>query len=320
MLIKRPRRNRKTAAIRSLLAETVLLPSDFVLPVFVTSEQEKKGIANMPGVFAWPIEKLLKEVEGWHSKGILAIALFPIIPHEYKDTNATYALSEKGLIPQAIQKLKKELPSLCVITDIALDPFTSHGHDGILNEQKEVLNDQTVSILSQMALLHAQFGADLVAPSDMMDGRIRSIRNMLDDNFFHQVGILAYTAKYASCLYSPFRNAVGSHLQHGDKKSYQMNPANSREAIRQALLDEEQGADILMVKPALYYLDIITKIKAALTLPICAYHVSGEYAIIMAAEEKGILQAKEVFQETMLCIKRAGADFIFSYAVPLLFP
>jgi porphobilinogen synthase len=320
MLIKRPRRNRKTLAIRSLLAETTLLPSDFVLPVFITAEQEKKSLVNMPGVFAWPIEKLLKEAEIWHAKGILAIALFPIIPHEYKDINATYALSEKGLILQALQKLKKEIPSLCVITDIALDPFTSHGHDGILNEQKEVVNDKTVSILTQMALLHAQFGADLVAPSDMMDGRIRAIRNVLDDHLFHQVGILAYTAKYASCLYSPFRDAVGSRLQHGDKKSYQMNPANSREAIRQALLDEEQGADILMVKPALYYLDIITKMKEKITLPICAYHVSGEYAMIMAAEEKGILQAKETFQEAMLSIKRAGADFIFSYAVPLLFP
>lgn len=320
MLIKRPRRNRKTVAIRSLLAETVLLPGDFVLPIFVTTEKEKKNIVNMPGVFAWPIEKLIREAEFWHAKGILAIALFPTIPHEYKDLNATYALSEKGLIPQALRKLKKEIPSLCVITDIALDPFTSHGHDGILNEQKEILNDKTVSILSQMALLHAQFGADLVAPSDMMDGRIKAIRTILDNHSFDQVGILAYTAKYASCLYSPFRNAVGSHLQHGDKKSYQMNPANSREAIRQALLDEEQGADILMVKPALYYLDIITKMKAELSLPICAYHVSGEYAMIMAAEEKGILQAKETFQEAMLGIKRAGADFIFSYAVPLLFP
>lgn len=320
MLIKRPHRNRKTAAIRALLAETVLLPSDFVLPIFVTTEKEKKNIVNMPGVFAWPLEELPKEVETWHAKGILGIALFPSIPYEYKDLNATYALSEKGLIPQALQKLKKEIPSLCIITDIALDPFTSHGHDGILNEQNQILNDKTVSILSQMALLHAQFGADLVAPSDMMDGRIRAIRTVLDNHFFHQVGILSYTAKYASCLYSPFRDALGSHLQHGDKKSYQMNPANAREAIRQALLDEEQGADILMVKPTLYYLDIIAKMRAALSLPICAYHVSGEYAMIMAAEEKGILQAKEVFQEAMLSIKRAGADFIFSYAVPLLFP
>ena len=320
MLIKRPRRNRKTEALRSLLAENVLLPSDFVLPFFVTLEQEKKSIAHMPGVFAWPIQELIKEAEFWHAKGILSIALFPIIPREQKDINASYALFEKGLIPQALQKIKKEIPSLCLITDIALDPFTSHGHDGILNEQKEVLNDPTVLILSQMALLHAQSGADLVAPSDMMDGRIRAIRNTLDMHFFHHVGILAYTAKYASCLYSPFRDAVGSHLQHGDKKSYQMNPANSREAIRQALLDEEQGADILMIKPALYYLDIIAKMKAALSLPICAYHVSGEYAMTMAAEEKGILQAKEVFQEAMLSIKRAGADFIFSYAVPLLFP
>lgn len=319
MLIKRPRRNRKTQALRSLLAENVLLVSDFILPVFVTSEQEKRPIANMPGVFAWPIQKLIKEAEFWHSKGILAIALFPIIPCECKDIHASYALSSKGLIPQALQELKKELPSLCLITDIALDPFTTHGHDGILNEQKEVLNDPTVLLLSQMALLHAQFGADLVAPSDMMDGRIRAIRNTLDTHSFHHVGILAYTAKYASCLYSPFRDAVGSHLLHGDKKSYQMNPANSREAIRQALLDEEQGADILMVKPALYYLDIISKMKAALSLPIFAYHVSGEYAMTMAAEEKGILNAKVSFLEALLSIKRAGADCIFSYAVPLLF-
>ncbi len=237
-----------------------------------------------------------------------------------KNFHATAALDPQGLIPQAVKQIKQALPTLCVITDIALDPFTSHGHDGLIDDQGQVLNDATVDILCQMALLHAQAGADIVAPSDMMDGRIGAIRNYLDSHAMHQVSILSYAAKYASCLYSPFRHALGSNLSAGDKKSYQLNPANVREALREAALDEEEGADMLMVKPALFYLDVLCSLRQTTHLPLCAYHVSGEYAMVMAAQERGLLDASHVFYEALLSIKRAGANFIFSYAIPQILP
>lgn len=317
MLLKRPRRNRRTPSLRSLVAETVLLPSDLVVPFFVLpGENQKQPILSMPGISRLSIDYILAEAETLHAKGIPALALFPVIGSALKDLSASEALNPDGVIPQAVRRIKKEIPSLSVITDIALDPFTSHGHDGLLGASGAVLNDETVDMLARMALLHAESGADLVAPSDMMDGRVGAIRRHLDAHAFHETGILSYTAKYASALYAPFRDALGSALKQGDKKTYQMNPANTREALLEAALDEEEGADMLLVKPALYYLDIIAKFRAHSTLPICAFHVSGEYAMVMAAHERGFLDAQKVFYEALLSIKRAGADFIISYATP----
>ena len=317
LMHKRPRRNRKTPAIRSLVEETILRPADLVAPFFVLPGQNQRvPITSMPGVERLSIDLILRQAEALHTAGVPAIGLFPVLGSENKDLQASAALDEEGLIPQSVAILKQEIPSLCVITDLALDPFTSHGHDGVVNDKGEVLNDATVEILAKMAVVHAQAGADLVAPSDMMDGRVKAIRSLLDENRHHDVGILSYTAKYASSLYSPFRDALGSQLKFGDKKTYQMNPANIREALLEATLDEEEGADRLMVKPALFYLDVISQMRAHSNLPICAYHVSGEYAMVMAADEKGYCDANKVFYEALLSIKRAGADFIFSYAVP----
>ncbi len=320
-LLIRPRRNRRTSAIRRLVEETVLHPADFVMPFFlIEGENQRQSIGSMPGVFRLSLDLLLKEAEKFHRQGIPAIALFPVIDQGLKDPMGSLALQEEGLIPHALQVLKKEIPSLCLVTDVALDPFTTHGHDGIIDSHGDVINDATVKILCQMACLLGAAGADIVAPSDMMDGRIGAIRGQLDLAGLDQVGICSYTAKYASSLYSPFREAVGSGLKSGDKKTYQMNPANSREAVRQALLDAEEGADMLMVKPALFYLDILTKIKEEVNLPLCAYHVSGEYAMVMSAHQQGWLNAPQVFYEALMSIKRAGADFIFSYAVPQILP
>ncbi len=316
-MLKRPRRNRKSCAIRNLCQETTLLPQDLVVPFFVVEgTNQKQEISSLPGIYRLSTDLIVKQAEELHRKGIQAINIFPFNPKEKKDLFAKEALNEKGVIPEALTILKKELPSLCVITDIALDPYTIHGHDGIANDKQEILNDETLEILSKMSLLHAAFGADIVSPSDMMDGRVGAIRKSLDAHGHTNVNILSYTAKYASSLYSPFREALGSSLAFGDKKTYQLNPANIREALLEALLDVEEGADMLMVKPALFYLDVIAKMKEQFHIPICAYHVSGEYAMVMAAQEKGYLDAQKVFYEALLSIKRAGADFIFTYAAP----
>lgn len=316
---KRPRRNRRTPAIRSLVEETLLRPSDLVMPFFVLpGEGQKQEIAGMPGIFKLSLDFVLKEAERLHRKGIPAICLFPAMESDHKDAVGTAALRENSTICSSLQKLKKELPSLCLISDIALDPYTSHGHDGLVGPDGTVLNDPTIEILAQMALLHAQAGADFVAPSDMMDGRVAAIRKKLDGHDLSQVGIISYTAKYVSSLYKPFRGALGSTPAFGDKKGYQLNPANVREALLEASLDEDEGADVLMVKPALFYLDIIAKMRAQTHLPICAYHVSGEYAMVMAAHEKGYVDAPKTFFESLTCIKRAGADFIFTYAAPMM--
>ena len=316
-MLNRPRRNRKTSSIRSLVEETFLRPEDFVMPFFVLpGEKRREEIVSLPGVARLSMDYVLLEAEKLHKRGVPAIAIFPVIDPSEKDAEGSAALSEDGIVPRAVQLLKKEIPSLCVIADIALDPFTSHGHDGLVNEHGYVMNDATVEVLAQMAHLFAAAGIDYVAPSDMMDGRVGAIRKKLDAHQFHDVGILSYTAKYASSLYAPFRDALGSSPKFGDKKTYQMNPANCREALLEAVLDTEEGADILMVKPALFYLDIIAKIRETSHLPIAAYHVSGEYAMVMAAHEKGYLDAPKVFYEALLSIKRAGADFIFSYATP----
>lgn len=314
-LMRRPRRNRINPAIRELVQETRLHPSQFVAPVFVLEGvNRQESIQSMPGVFRYSIDLLVKEVIELYQLGIKAIDLFCYIPSEKKDRWASEAFKEGNLLEQAIKILKTEIPDVCLMVDIALDPFTDHGHDGFLNEKGIVENDPTLEALARMAILAAQAGADIVAPSDMMDGRVAFIRKELDRVGYSQVGILAYTAKYASALYGPFREALNSAPKQGDKKNYQLNPANSREALIEALLDEKEGADLLLVKPASLYLDIIAKLRSATSLPIGAYHVSGEYAMVMAAAQRGWLDADRVFEETLLSIKRAGADFILTYA------
>lgn len=318
-MIKRPRRNRSSSAVRDLVQETTLSKRDLVAPFFVLpGERKKEAIPTMPGVFRLTGDLLLDELSSLWGQGLCAAALFPVIPSTQKDARGSEALNPKGLIPCIIKKIKEALPELCLFADVALDPYTSHGHDGLINEKGEVLNDPSVEVLAQMSLVLAEAGADFVAPSDMMDGRVKAIRHELCKTGFTSTGILSYTAKYASSLYAPFRDALHSAPAFGDKKTYQMNPANAREALLEATLDEEEGADMLMVKPALFYLDIIAKLRQKTNLPICAYLVSGEYAMVMAAHEKGMLDASRIFYEAHLSIKRAGADFIFSYATPHL--
>lgn len=312
----RPRRNRKSEAIRSLVRETHLKPSDFVAPLFVIEGYKKKEpISSLPNIYRLSLDFLIEKAMFLHQKGIQAIALFPVISSELKTPFGEEAYNPKGLLYRAIQELKREIPSLVIIADIALDPFTSHGHDGIVNEKGDILNDPTVACLIQSALMQAEAGVDFVAPSDMMDGRIQAIRQALDQHDYQDVGIISYAVKYASSLYAPFRDALHSQLLFGDKKTYQMDPANQREALLEADLDQKEGADILMVKPATLYLDVIHLLKQHTYRPVAAYHVSGEYAMVMAAHERGWLQKETVFYETLLSTKRAGADIIFTYAV-----
>lgn len=314
-LVSRPRRNRASAAIRSLVQETRLHPSDFVVPLFVLEGNgRREEISSMPGVYRLSIDLMLKDVEQLAAKGIQAVNIFVVCPSERKDAGGSEALREGNLLERSVVALKRHFPQLCVMVDIALDPFTDHGHDGLVNDAGIILNDETVIVLERMAVLAAAAGADIVAPSDMMDGRVKGIRLALDTAGYHHVGICAYAAKYASALYGPFREALHSAPKFGDKKTYQMNPANVREALRECALDEGEGADMLMIKPASLYLDVIAKVRERSALPICAYHVSGEYSMVMAAAERGWLDADKVFYETLLSIKRAGADFIFTYA------
>jgi len=300
-----------------LVQETRLHPSDLIYPLFVTGGIGiRDEIKSLPGIFRMSIDSLLKEVDRAVEVGIQAVALFPVIPSEKKDLMASECMNPRGLLQEAIREIKEAFPDLCLIADVALDPYTSHGHDGLVDGDGGILNDETVEILVQMALIQAEAGIDMVAPSDMMDGRVGAIRTALDEAGFSHVSIHAYSAKYASAFYGPYREALGSVLKNGNKKTYQMNPANWREALREGYLDEEEGADILMVKPALPYLDVITKLRDATTLPISAYQVSGEYAMIMAASQKGWINGEQVLLESLMAIKRAGADMIFTYAAP----
>ncbi len=317
MEFKRLRRNRKTSAIRSLVEETRLTSSDFVVPIFVIEGTNKKeAIEKMPGVFRFSVDLLVKEAEALYKQGIVAIALFPKVDAKQKDETGSSAFDKNGLIPNAVKALKKALPKLCVICDVALDPYTSHGHDGVIDENGNVLNDPTLKLLCRAATVLADAGVDIIAPSDMMDGRIKAIRQMLDIHGYFDVNILSYSAKFASKLYAPFRSALDSAPAKGDKKGYQLNPANLNEALLETKTDEEEGADMLLVKPALFYLDILCKVKERTLLPVGAYHVGGEYAMVMAADKLGYLDAKTTFYESLLCIKRAGASFIFTYAAP----
>ncbi|WP_363437270.1 porphobilinogen synthase [Chitinophaga ginsengisegetis] len=312
-MIRRNRILRVSPAIRAMVAETILTPSDFIAPLFVTEgENVKEEISSMPGYFRYSLDLTIKEARELWSLGIKSVLLFVKAPDSVKDNKGTEAVNPNGLMQRAIRGIKNAIPEMVVMTDVALDPYSSYGHDGIV-EGTEIVNDPTVEVLARMSLSHAQAGADFVAPSDMMDGRILAIRNILEENGFDKTGIMAYSAKYASCFYGPFRDALDSAPGFGDKKTYQMDYANSREAIRETLMDIEEGADIVMVKPAMAYLDIMRIIKDRVTVPVSAYHVSGEYAMIKAAAERGWLDENKAIMECMTSMKRAGADLIATY-------
>jgi porphobilinogen synthase len=318
-LAVRPRRLRRNASVRALVEETVLRPADFIAPLFVVDGKgAPEPIGSMPGVSRLNIVDLVKECRALAKLGVPAVALFPKLDAKYKDDSGSAALQEDALILRAVRAVKKALPELVVMTDIALDPYTTHGHDGLLTaDGRDVANDATVAVLVKMAALHARAGVDFVAPSDMMDGRVGAIRRGLDAAGFTDTAIMAYSSKFASAYYGPFRDAVGSAKAAGthalDKRTYQLNPANRREAIVEALLDEAEGADVLMVKPAGAYLDIIRDVREATKKPLAAYQVSGEYAQIQAAAQLGWLDLARVRHESLLAIKRAGADMILTY-------
>ncbi|RBL88763.1 porphobilinogen synthase [Chitinophaga flava] len=312
-MIRRNRILRVSPAIRAMVAETILRPSDFIAPLFVTEgENVKEEISSMPGYFRYSLDLTIKEAKELWSMGIKSVLLFVKAPDSVKDNKGTEAVNPEGLMQRAIRGIKNAIPEMVVMTDVALDPYSSYGHDGIV-EGTEIVNDPTVEVLARMSLSHAQAGADFVAPSDMMDGRILAIRNILEQHGFDKTGIMSYSAKYASCFYGPFRDALDSAPGFGDKKTYQMDYANSREAIKETLMDIEEGADIVMVKPAMAYLDIMRIIKDSTTVPVSAYHVSGEYAMIKAAAQNGWLDENKAILESMTSIKRAGADLIATY-------
>ena len=310
-LTHRPRRLRRSESVRSLVRETALRANDLILPLFVTEgEQQRQPIESMPGQFRFSVDELVRECADVYELGIPAVNLFGYSAQ--KDDKATASHDPNGLIQRAVSAIKAEVPELCVQTDIALDPYTNHGHDGLVIDG-EIVNDETIAVLCKMALSHAEAGVDWVAPSDMMDGRVGALRAALDDAGFSHVGILAYSAKYASCFYGPFRGALDSAPKKGDKKTYQMDPANAREALREISLDIEEGADVVMVKPALAYLDVIAAARQAFDVPIAAYNVSGEYGMVVAAAELGWAEREKSVMEILTSIKRAGADMILTY-------
>lgn len=311
---RRMRRNRKCASIRELLQEVQLEPRHLIAPLFVLpGRNQLEEVSTLPGVFRMSCDLLVKECAMLWQLGIRSVMLFPVIPTQKKDAFGSYALDLSNPLFKAIEQLKEAVPELLVMVDVALDPYTDHGHDGVLDDKGDVANDKTVDTLAQLALCVAQYGADVIAPSDMMDGRVQIIRHNLDEYNYPNVNILAYTAKFASALYSPFRSVVGSTLRSGDKKTYQLPITNTREALLEAKTDEEEGADFLLVKPALSYLDILCKIKEQAHIPVGAYHVSGEYAMLQAAAKMGLLDFEKTLFESLLCIRRAGADFILTY-------
>tara|TARA_B110000967_G_scaffold48588_1_gene49351 strand:- start:3199 stop:4167 length:969 start_codon:yes stop_codon:yes gene_type:complete len=312
-MIKRPRILRSTESLRSIVAETRLSADDFIAPLFIVDgEGVEEEISSLPDYYRRSLDLTVKEVECLWSLGIKSVLLFVKCPDNLKDNAGTESLNTNGLMQKSIRAVKRAVPQMCVMTDVALDPYSIYGHDGVVHEGL-ILNDDTISVLSQMALSHAQAGADIIAPSDMMDGRIRAIRSILEQEGFHTTGIMSYSAKYASSFYGPFREALNSAPGFGDKKTYQMNPANRLEAIKEIKLDIQEGADIVMVKPALSYLDIIREAKNDCLVPVAAYQVSGEYAMIKAAAQKGWLDERSTMLEVTLSIKRAGADLIASY-------
>ena len=316
ILTHRPRRMRKHAHIRELIRENTLTTDDLILPIFIVEgENQRQSIDSMPDVERLSIDELLIEAQALVALGIRAVALFPVVSESKKSLHAEEAFNAEGLAQRAVRALKAKHPELAVITDVALDPFTTHAQDGLINHEGYVLNDETVTVLVKQALSHAQAGADIVAPSDMMDGRISAIREALEGNGFIHTNILSYSAKYASSYYGPFRDAVGSakNLGQSSKETYQMDPANSDEAIREVGLDIDEGADMVMVKPGLPYLDIVYRIKQTFGLPTFAYHVSGEYAMLKAATQNGWLDEKKAVLETLMSFKRSGADAVLTY-------
>ena len=319
-LTYRPRRLRRTASLRAMVRETNLSPADFIYPLFVHEGAEVEPIGAMPGANRWSLQQLTSEVRRAWELGIRCVVLFPKVSEGLKTADGAECFNENGLIPRAIRQLKQELPDMAIMTDVALDPYSCDGHDGIVSEEGVVLNDETIELLCKQAVAQARAGADLIGPSDMMDGRVGAIREALDDEGFEHVGIISYTAKYSSAYYGPFREALdsapraaGSKPIPGNKDTYQMDPANAREAITEAQLDEQEGADIMMVKPGLAYLDIIYRLREESELPIAAYNVSGEYSMVKAAAERGWIDEKAVVLETLLSFKRAGADLILTY-------
>ncbi len=312
-LIRRNRILRQSPAIRAMVAETILRPADLIAPLFITEGNGvKEEISSMQGYYRMSLDYTVKEVKELYGLGIRSVLLFIKCKDELKDNKGTEALNPDGLMQRAIKAIKDACPDIIVMTDVALDPFSIYGHDGIV-EGNEIANDATVDVLARMSVSHAQAGADIVAPSDMMDGRIIAIREALEDNGLTKTGIMAYSAKYASCFYGPFRDALDSAPGFGDKKTYQMDYANRREAIKEVLMDVEEGADIVMVKPAMAYLDIIREVRDNVEVPVSAYHVSGEYAMIKAAAKMGWLDENKAIMESLTSIKRAGADLIATY-------
>jgi porphobilinogen synthase len=312
-LQRRNRILRQSPAIRSMVAETILTPNDFIVPLFINEgENYKEEIASMPGYYRMSLDNTVKEVKELWSMGLKCVLLFIKCKDELKDNKGTEALNPKGLMQRSIRAIKEACPDMLVMTDIALDPFSSYGHDGIV-EGSEIVNDATIEVLAQMSVSHAQAGADFVAPSDMMDGRIGAIRQALEENGLNKTGIMSYSAKYASCFYGPFRDALDSAPGFGDKKTYQMDYSNRIEAVKETIMDVEEGADIVMVKPALAYLDVIREVKNAVSVPVSAYNISGEYAMIKAAAKMGWIDENKAILETLTAIKRAGADLIATY-------
>ena len=316
ILTHRPRRLRKHSSIRSLVRETSFSVEDLIYPLFIIEgEMRKEEVKSMPGIERLSIDQLMLEAKEIFDLKIPAIALFPVISVDNKSEEAQESYNSDGLIQRAVRELKRNFPDLLVITDVALDPFTSHGQDGIIDKDGYVVNDETVEVLIKQAISHARAGADIIAPSDMMDGRIGAIRRALEENGYIHTNILAYSAKYASSFYGPFRDAVGSSgsLGKADKKTYQMDPANSNEALHEVEMDIAEGADMVMIKPGLPYLDIVSAVKQTFAVPTFAYHVSGEYAMLKAASANGWIEEKPVVLETLSCFKRAGADAVLTY-------
>lgn len=312
-LQRRNRILRQSPSIRNLVRETILSPNDFIVPLFIVEgENEQSEIQSMPGYYRCSLDLAVKEAKVLWLMGLKSVLLFVKCKDELKDNRGTEALNPNGLMQRSIRAIKEAIPGMLVMTDVALDPFSSYGHDGIV-ENNQIVNDATVEVLAGMSVSHAQAGADFVAPSDMMDGRIGAIRKALEENNFINTGIMSYSAKYASCFYGPFRDALDSAPGFGDKKTYQMDYANRSEALKETLMDVDEGADIVMIKPALAYLDIIRDIKNAVTVPVSAYNISGEYAMIKAAAKLGWIEEDKAILETLTSIKRAGADLIATY-------
>jgi len=312
-MLQRPRRNRLTPTLRNLVQENHLQVSSLIQPLFlVPGENIKLEIKSLPGIFRFSEDLLLEEIGACVAVGVQTFLIFPAIPEELKDKGATYSYSKDNFYLKAARNIKKKFPSSCIISDVAMDPYSIDGHDGWV-EDGQILNDKTLPVLAKMAAAQAEAGFDMIGPSDMMDGRIQYIREYLDNEGYTNTGIMAYTAKYASAFYGPFRDALDSAPKAGDKKTYQMNPANLQEALKEAHLDISEGADVIMIKPALHYLDVIHLLKTNTNIPIAAYHVSGECAMLIAAAQNGWLDRQKAIEETLMGIKRAGADIIITY-------